>query len=377
MLSKVPLCPEPLAAQGACGEASNIGTVHVAAGSGPHPLWVSGKVYLTGPYEGAPFGLTIMVPAVAGPFNLGNVVERSRIDIDPSTSALTITSDPLPQFRDGVPLRIQTLNVAVEREGFIFNPTHCSGLQVTAAIESEQGASTNATSPMSLEGCRNLPFKPTFKVSTGARTSKALGASLDVKVTSSTGQANIARVKMTLPKQLPARLTTIQHACLAEVFARNPAACDPRSLVGIVKATTPVLPVSLSGPIYLVSHGGAAFPDVVVVLQGEGVRVDLTGHINIAKGVTSTDFANIPDAPVDSFEALLPRGTNSALTSNLPANSSLCTAKLVVPTTITGQNGAQIKQSTKVTVSGCPKAKKAKKRVTARRAKAHKARRPA
>ncbi len=355
MISKVPLCEEPAATQGACGEASRIGTVQVAAGSGSRPLWVSGRVYLTGPYEGAPFGLTIVVPAVAGPFNLGNVVVRSRIDIDASTSAVKITSDSLPQFRDGVPLRIQTLNVAVDREGFLFNPTHCSGMQVAATIESTQGAVASPAAPVSLEGCARLPFKPGFKVSTGAATSKALGASLDVKVTSSAGQANIASVAVKLPKQLPARLTTLQHACPAAIFASNPATCDPSSLVGVVQASTPVLPVKLTGPAYLVSHGGAAFPDLVVILQGEGVRLNLVGNTNISKGITSSTFASIPDAPVTSFELKLPRGKHSALTSNVKA---LCGQKLTMPTTFTGQNGAQIKQPTKIAVTGCPKAKK-------------------
>ena len=366
MLSKVPLCAEPAAAQGTCGEASNIGSVHVAAGSGAHPLWVTGRVYLTGSYNGAPFGLSIVVPAVAGPFNLGNVVVRSRIDIDPNTSAVIVTSDPLPQFRDGVPLRIQTLNVAVDREGFLFNPTHCKGMQVAATVESAQGASASLTAPVSLDNCASLPFKPTFKVSTGGATSKALGASLDVKVTSGAGQANIAGVAVKLPKQLPARLTTLQHACPAAVFASNPATCDPSSLVGVVQASTPVLPVKLTGPAYLVSHGGAAFPDLVVVLQGEGVRLDLTGNTDIKKGITSSTFASVPDAPVESFELQLPRGKHSALTSDLKSKS-FCGQKLTMPTTITGQNGAQLKQTTKVVVSGCARAKKKKKRAVAGR----------
>ena len=366
MLSKVALCEEPQAGQGACGPASQIGTTWVAAGSGPHPLWVSGRVYLTGSYGGSPFGLSIVVPAVAGPFNLGNVVVRSHIDVDPNTSALTITSDRLPQFLDGVPLRIQTLNVAVDRAGFIFNPTNCAGKQISATLEAEQGSSASVAAPFAVEGCKSLPFKPTFAVSTGAATSKGLGASLDVKVTSGAGQANIARVAVSLPKQLPSRLATIQHSCPAAAFASNPASCDPRSLVGIVKATTPVLPVALAGPAYLVSHGGAAFPDLVLVLQGEGVRIDLTGGINISKsGITSSTFASVPDAPIGSFELQLPRGPHSALTSN---GVMLCGKTLTMPTTITGQNGAQIKQRTRIKVTGCPRVKKKAKVRKTRRA---------
>ncbi len=370
MLSQVPLCPEPQAAQGTCSAASEIGTATVAAGSGSQPLWVSGRVYLTGPYGGGPFGLTVVVPAVAGPFNLGNVVVRSAITIDPHTAAATITSSALPQILDGIPLRIQKLNVTVNRPGFVFNPTSCTAEQVAATVESAQGASANLTTPFAVEGCKSLPFKPTFKVSTQAKTSKTKGASLIAKVTSTTGQANIAKVAVSLPKALPSRLTTIQHACPAATFESNPAMCDPRSLVGMAKARTPVLSVALSGPAYLVSHGGAAFPDLVVVLEGEGVRIDLIGSINIKGSITSSTFASVPDAPIGSFELSLPEGPHSALTATLPgkAKGSLCATKLVMPTTLTGQNGVQVKQSTKISVSGCPKPKKKKPAAKTKRA---------
>jgi hypothetical protein len=360
MLSQVPLCPEPQAAQGTCSAASEIGTATVAAGSGSQPLWVSGHVYLTGPYGSGPFGLTAVVPAVAGPFDLGRVVVRSSISIDPHTAAVTITTARLPQILDGIPLRIQKLNVTVNRSGFLFNPTNCGAQQVAATVEAVQGATANLTTPFAVEGCKSLPFTPTFKVSTQAKTSKAKGASLLVKVTSASGQANIAKVAVSLPKALPSRLTTIQHACPAATFESNPAACDPRSLVGMARAHTPVLSAPLSGPAYLVSHGGAAFPDLVVVLEGEGVRIDLTGNIDIKGSITSSTFASVPDAPIGSFELSLPEGSHSALTAALPgkAKGSLCGTTLVMPTTLTGQNGAQVKQSTKISVSGCPKPKK-------------------
>jgi hypothetical protein len=362
MLATVPLCPEPAAARGTCAEASNVGSVNVAAGSGSHPLWVTGRVFLTGPYEGAPFGLSIVVPAVAGPFNLGNVIVRSRIDIDPSTAAVIVTSDPLPRFRDGVPLRIQTLNVAITRAGFTFNPTNCQAKQVAVSAESTQGVVANLASPVALEGCHNLPFKPGFKVSTKARTSKANGASLTVRVTSGQGQANIGKVDLQLPKALPARLTTLQKACTEAQFGANPAGCPAASVIGSAKAITPVLNVPLTGPAYLVSHGGAAFPDVEFILQGQGVRIDLDGKTQIKKGITYSRFETVPDAPISSFETALPQGPHSVLATNLPlkAKGSLCGTRLVIPTTLTGQNGAVLKQSTKVTVSGCAKAKKAK-----------------
>jgi uncharacterized repeat protein (TIGR01451 family) len=361
-LSSVPLCTEPQAALGTCSQASRIGTTTVAAGPGSDPFYLSGPVYLTGPYNGAPFGLSVAVPAVAGPFNLGRVVVRAAITIDPHTAAVTVTSGALPQIIDGVPVRLRTVNVTVDRPGFIFNPTNCSAQTITATIGSAQGATDPVSSPFAVGGCASLPFKPKFTASTQAKTSKANGASLDVKVAYPAGQANIRSVKVDLPKQFPSRLTTLQKACVAAVFQANPASCPAASVVGIARAVTPVLPVTLTGPAYLVSHGGAAFPDLVVVLQGDGVRVDLTGETLIKKGITTSTFKTVPDVPVSSFELYLPEGKYSILGANLPASAkySLCGQTLAMPTTITGQNGAVLKQTTKIAVTGCPKAKKKK-----------------
>jgi hypothetical protein len=173
-------------------------------------------------------------------------------------------------------------------------------------------------------------------------------------------QANIRSVAVTLPKQLPARLTTIQQACPEAAFAANPASCPAGSVIGTGTASTPVLATPASGPAYLVSHGGAAFPDLVLVLQSEGVTLDLVGSINIKKSITSSTFASIPDAPISSFELKLPEGPHSGLAAVVPAKAkgSLCGTSLTMPTMLTGQNGAQLKQSTKITVTGCTKAKK-------------------
>ena len=171
-------------------------------------------------------------------------------------------------------------------------------------------------------------------------------------------QSNIASVKVDLPKQLPSRLTTLQKACLAATFEADPSSCPAASRIGVVRASTPVLPVPLSGPVYFVSHGGEAFPSLVVVLQGDGVRVDLTAATFISKaGITSSTFRSIPDVPISSFELYLPEGRYSALA----ANGNLCTSKLAMPTAFTAQNGAVIHQSTPIAVTGCPKTKAAAK----------------
>ncbi|MGH2854828.1 MAG: hypothetical protein ACRDLF_11640, partial [Solirubrobacteraceae bacterium] len=321
-LSGVPLCGEPQADLGTCSAASQIGEMTVAAGPGSHPYYQKGMVYLTGPYEGAPFGLSIVVPTHAGPFNLGNVVVRARIDVDPYTTALTVTTDPLPQILDGIPLRLRKTNVTINRPGFIFNPTDCAQQHITATISGSQGTQTEESTPFAVSGCAGLSFGPKFSVATSGKTSKANGASLDAKLVFPSGpQSNIARVRVELPKQLPSRLTTLQKACPDSVFEANPAACPAASVIGAVQAVTPILPVKLRGPVYFVSHGGAAFPNLVAVLQGYGVRVNLVGETFISKaGITSSTFTNVPDVPVSSFELFLPQGPFSALA----ANGNLC-----------------------------------------------------
>jgi hypothetical protein len=363
-LAGVPLCPEPQASQGTCSQASQIGHVTVGVGSGAAPLYlpVAGQppapVYITGPYRGAPFGLTFVVPAVAGPYNLGNVVVRAAITVNPQSAALTVTSDPLPTILDGIPVQVKTVNVVIDRPNFIFNPTNCSPMSISGSVTSLQGSTATLSSPFQVTGCGDLGFKPQFKVSTSGRTSRANGASLDARLSFAAGalgrQANIASVKVELPKRLPSRLTTLQKACPAATFEANPAGCSQASVIGVVKAETPALPVELTGPVYFVSHGGEAFPNLIAVLQGDGVRVDLTGSTFISKaGITSSTFKSVPDVPVSSFELYLPEGPSSALA----ANGNLCKGSLSMPTTFTAQNGIALHQSTPIAVTGCGKAK--------------------
>jgi hypothetical protein len=204
-------------------------------------------------------------------------------------------------------------------------------------------------------------------------------------------EANIAKVKVELPKQLPSRLTTLQKACTAARFNANPALCPAESVVGHAKAVTPILPVPLEGPAYFVSNGGAAFPNLIVVLQGYGVTIHLVGDTFISKaGITSSTFKTVPDQPVTSFELTLPEGRFSALAAygNLCATTRTVEvrrrvtikvkghrrtvtrkvkrkvpASLEMPTEFVGQNGATINEKTPISVTGCKKkAKKASKR---------------
>jgi hypothetical protein len=342
----------------------------VGVGSGEGPFYDTGHVYFTGPYDGDPFGLSVVVSAVAGPFNLGNVVVRVGLHIDPNTAQVTAVSSLFPQVLDGVPLRIRTISLTLNNPAFTFNPTSCAQLSIAGTVASTRGAMASVSSPFATSGCKNLPFKPKFSASTTGKASKAAGASLDVKVTSKGGpqagggEANIKSVKVDLPKQLPSRLTTLQKACTEAQFAANPAGCPKASDVGTASASTPVLAHPLAGPAYLVSHGGAAFPDLEIILQGEGVELVLDGSTDIKKGITSSTFKTVPDAPIASFELKLPTGKYSVLSTDLPekAKYNLCGQVLKMPTEIVAQNGAVLKQATKIGVAGCPKVKKKTKK---------------
>jgi hypothetical protein len=387
VLSGVELCPEPRANLGECGPNSLIGETTVSVGVGGDPFSVEGgKFYLTGPYNGsgsctvgqagcAPFGITFEVPGKAGPFDLERnaanpagedpcdcVIVRGKIEINPSTAAITITSNPpgtpdaIPTSIEGIPLEIQHVNAITTRANFQFNPTNCAKMEFTGAIHSSEGGTDTIGVPFQVTNCRSLAFSPKFKVSTNAHTSKAKGASLTATVSEPAGslgtQSNLARVKVDLPKQLPSRLTTLQKACTSKQFELNPANCPSESKIGYAKVITPLVPVPLEGPAIFVSHGGEAFPSLTMVLQGYGVTIDLVGSTYISKsGVTSTTFKTVPDQPFSSFALTLPTGKYSALA----ANGNLCTQKLTMPTEFIAQNGAEIHQTTPISVTGCKK----------------------
>jgi hypothetical protein len=372
-LATVKLCKEAQANAGTCGPENLIGHTTVSVGVGGNPYSVTGgEVFITEGYKGAPYGLSIVNPAKAGPFDLGKVIVRARIEVDPITAVLTITTDTtgpykIPTILDGIPLQIQHVNVEIDRPGFTFNPTNCSQLPITGSLTSDQGATEALSVPFQITNCAVLAFKPKLTAKTSGKTSRASGASLSVKLTYPAGpyDANIAKVKVDLPKQLPSRLTTLQKACPAATFNANPAACPVASIVGHATATTPVMPVPLTGPAYFVSHGGEAFPDLIIVLQGYGATVHLVGTTFISKaGITSSTFKTIPDVPVGTFELTLPQGKYSALA----ANGNLCTTtKLAMPTSFIAQNGTVIHTSTPIVPTGCAKKKKQAKKAKASR----------
>jgi hypothetical protein len=349
VIPSVALCGEPQAEVGSCPSTSKIGVSKVKVGAGSEPYEFEGPVYLTGPYNGAPYGLSVPVPAVAGPFNLGTVVTRAAIGVD-AYSGRVIATSSLPTIVKGVPLRLRNLSVAVNRPNFLLNPTNCGPLATDSTLTSTFLATQPLSSPFQVASCGSLAFKPSFAASSNAHANKAEGALLQVNVTQGAHQANIRSVFTQLPLQLPSRLTTLQKACPEATFAANPSSCPSGSNVGSATAVTPVLPNHLTGPAYLVSHGGAAFPDLEIVLEGNGVRVILVGNTDIKNGITTSNFAMLPDVPVTSFALTLPKGPHSAL----GAFGNLCAHSLVMPTIMTAQSGARIKQNTKIAVAGCP-----------------------
>ncbi len=384
-------------AEPACPAASEIGHTLVGAGVGAVLAYTPGKVYLAGPYEGAPFSIAAITSAKVGPFDLGTVVVHLPLLINPETAAVSIPSgaaNQIPHIIDGIVIHVRDIRVYIERSDFMINPTSCNPMTFSSTVV---GGGADPTNPsdntpattndsFQLANCQNLKFEPKFSVSTSGKTSRADGASLTAKLTvpGALGtQANISRVKVELPERLPSRLPTLQKACTAEQFDRNPAGCPPASIIGHAKATTPILPVPLEGPAYFVSHGGEGWPSLIVVLQGYGVTIDLVGTTFISKaGVTSSTFETVPDQPVTSFELTLPEGPYSALTAigNLCTTTKTVTIKkkvtvkvhgrkrtitrkvkqtgpatLEMPTEFVAQNGAEIHQTTPIAVTGCPK----------------------
>jgi streptogramin lyase len=381
MISKVSQCANAQAEAGDCPAASKIGHVNAQAGVGSQPVTLpeAGKgedpVYLTEKYDGAPFGLSIVVPAEAGPFNLGTVIVRARIMIDPHTGQVTVISNAMPNMLQGVPLDVKTIHVEVNNPNFIFNPTNCQELHVNGTIGSAEGSKATVSSRFQAANCAALPFKPVLTAETHAHHTRKRGAYLKVTIKAAQGQANLAKVRVTLPKRLPADLETLKKACAEAQFAANPAGCPKAATVGSVVVHTPVLSKPLTGPAIYVSHGGAQFPDLALVLQGEGITIIQEGSTNISKDFTTSAFNAIPDLPVSSVEVTLPESTTPAIGDS---DRSLCTQtvtkrikqkihgktvylrrrvkqrlKLIMPTTITGQNGAVIQQNTTMLVRGC------------------------
>lgn len=376
IIADVPTCSEPVAAQGTCAATSRIGHVSVTSGPGSSPLALPQPgapelpIYLTGPYEGAPFGLSIVTPVIAGPFDLGTIVTRAKVEIDPRTAQVTITTDPLPQIVKGVPTDLRSLDAVIDREDFLFNPTDCEPQAVSATMwgtappgQSEPQQTASLSARFGVSSCKELSFTPSVSTSVGGHASRADGASVSFKISypkNAVGsQSWFEEAKFELPKQISARLETLRKACLQHVFETERQNCPAASKIGTAVVRTPVLPVPLEGKVYFVSYGSAQFPEAVIDLYGDNVHVELHGETFISKkSVTSATFRNTPDVPFESIEVTLPAGQYSEFGAALPRESQdFCGRKLTMPTLLKAQNGLEIRKSVQLTVTGCPKAK--------------------
>ncbi|HUA12147.1 MAG TPA: hypothetical protein VMA83_09100 [Solirubrobacteraceae bacterium] len=346
-----------------CPAGSQIGEATTEAGAGEQPYTVTGKVYLAGATKSevtgteGPFGLDVVVPAKAGPFNLGLVVVQAVIDVNEETGALTVTSNPLPQSIDGIPFRIKQAEVKINRPEFTFNATHCSEGSIDSTLGGEpigQAGEDPVTvarqSPYAATDCERLPFEPTFSATVNAHANNITGTSFAVKVGQRHGEADIKKVEVQLPENLPSRLETLQKACTKADFEIKPLAshCPAVSFVGTAEARTPLLNVPLKGRAVLEALG-AKFPDLVYLLEGEGVKILLRGKTDIIEGITYSKFETVPDAPISSFVTSFPAGRYSLI----GGLGDLCAEPLTAVVTITGQNNDVTRQYTRVGVEEC------------------------
>jgi hypothetical protein len=318
-----------------CPAASQIGTLSVGAGAGSSPFQVdSGRVYLAGPYRGAPLSMVFVTPALAGPFDLGIVVVRAALQVNPESTQITAVSDPLPTILDGIPLDLRSVLVSLDRPDFILNPTSCRSTRVESTIAGAQGATASPSAPFQAAGCGELGFKPKLALQfSGAPTHRGGHPKLKAVVTTGKGDANIAGTVVTLPKTELLENAHIQTVCTRPQYAANQ--CPAKSIYGYARAWTPLLDKPLQGPVYLRSNGGERrLPDLVASLGGQ-IHVDLAGYIDSVDARIRTRFTTVPDAPVDKFELTMSGGKKGLLVNN----TELCKTTPVANVKFSGQNG--------------------------------------
>jgi hypothetical protein len=343
-LGGVPLCPDAVAATGACPASSQVGTVTVGAGSGSNPLYVpeAGKAptaaYLAGPYKGAPYSLVVKVPAQAGPFDLGMVTVRNALNVDPTTTQVTAVSDPLPQILQGIPVAYRDVRVEVNRSEFTINPTNCAKQSVTSVLTSATGQKASPSSSFQAAGCGELGFSPSLQISLKGDMNRTKNPALTAVLKAPKGQANIAKTTVILPKSSFIDNAHINNPCTRVQFNANE--CPASSILGTATAYTPLLDKPLTGPVYFRSNGGEReLPDLAVDLKG-AIHVTLLGFIDSVKAGKEntrvrTRFQSVPDAPVTKF-VLKMKGGEKGLIEN---SANLCAAPQRAKVQMTGQNG--------------------------------------
>lgn len=342
-LAGVGVCDDGAAATGSCPASSLVGSMMVAAGPGPNPLWVPqpGKeptaVYLAGPYKGAPYSLVVKVPARAGPFDLGTVVVRAAIRVNPETAEVSVESDPLPQILEGVPVSYRTVHVDVSRPDFTLNPTSCRPMSVNVLATSVQGVGAALSSRFQVGSCASLGFKPALSMQLTGKTNRGAHPRFRAVLKARRGDANIARAQVALPHSEFLDNAHIKTVCTRVQFAAEN--CPARSIYGHARAVSPLLDEPLEGPVYLRSSSHK-LPDLVAALRGQ-IDIDLDGRIDSVKGGIRTTFEAVPDAPVTKFVLTMQGGKKGLLVNS----RNLCRAPSRARVQLEGQNGKVADQS--------------------------------
>jgi hypothetical protein len=334
-----------------CPAASEVGSVSVGAGAGATPIDVPGKVYLAGPYKGAPLSLAVITPAVAGPFDLGNVVVRNALYIDPETAQARAVSDPLPTILKGIPLDLRSVALKIDRPAFTLNPSNCSPTSVLGSATSVFNQVASLSMPFQTDECSRLGFKPKLSLSLKGGTERSDYPALTAVLTARPGDANIARTVVAMPHSEFLAQNHIRTICTRVQFAAD--ACPAGSIYGEAKAVTPLLDKPLEGPVYLRSSSNP-LPDLVAALHGQ-IDVDLVGRIDSVKGGIRASFDSVPDAPVTKF-ILKMRGGKKGLLEN---SRNLCNSTNRATVEMDAQNG-RAADSTPELKNGCKKARKGK-----------------
>jgi hypothetical protein len=360
-LGGVPLCSDADAATANCPASSQVGTLNAASGVGPLPLWIPqpGKsptaIYLSGPYKGAPYSIVAKVPAQAGPFDLGTIVNRSAIYVDPNTALATVKTDPLPQILEGVPILLRALHVDINRPEFTLNPTSCKEKQISVHVQATDGQVTNPdpSVPFQATNCAKLAYTPHLKLSFKGSTKRSGNPAVSATLTQPPGQANTAATTVILPSSEFIDQSHINNPCTRVQFNANE--CPPGSILGHVKAISPLLDQPLEGPVYFRSNGGEReLPDIVADLGGQ-IHVILVGFVDSVHKKGSevsrvrTRFMNVPDAPVTSFKISFFGGKKGLIENHV----SLCAKKRRVKLSFTAQNGRTQNTEPAIGIAGC------------------------
>jgi hypothetical protein len=352
-----------------CAKESEIGVASIRAGTGGSPLTIAGKVYLSGPYKGAPLSIVVITPAVAGPFDLGNVVVHAPLNLNPETGQVS-TGAEIPDVFGGVKLDIRSIFVNLNNKEFTLNGTNCKKSSVSGDVLGGGGDPTNpaawssvaVSSPAQGDGCKALAFKPKLHVRLFGQTTRAKHPKLKATLTTKPGQANVEVASLALPHYIFLDQSSLSTICTRPQFAAEQ--CPKKSVYGHAVAYSPLIAKPLEGPIVLRSSNNT-LPDMVADLKGQ-VDVVLDGRIDSYKGGIRTTFTGIPDLPVSKFVINLPGGKHGLLQNS----TNLCKENVKGIIRLVGQNSR--KSNSHVKIQTPCKAKGTKKSKHAKHHKKHK-----